>query len=167
MDDPLTLTYAYLWKLVEGFPEWSDMVRVGNRMYLDGTSRDPMKDVVKAADLPMVTLMPTDSENNLHSNSSSAILTQNFTIGIYSGEQRVNTVYFPLKWYTVQALAQFRATMQSVTWNDYPFIQKLEVPSSTDSLSEIDTAGNIISWDSLLTISVEMRFPNQLFLLEP
>ncbi len=163
--DPLTQTYDYIWELVEGFPPWADAVRVGNRLRLDDTKRDPLKDTLKAADLPQVILLPTDGANNLHSNSSSSVITQNFTIGISSGEQRVNEVYFPLKFYTLQALACFRQSLGNLTWKSYPFLKKLEIPTSTDSLDEFGDL-NIISWESLITISAEMWFPNTLFTQE-
>ena len=111
-----------------------------------------------------MTLLPTEANNNLHSNSSSAVLVQNFTIGIVAGEIKVNTVFFPLKFYTLQAIAHFRNDMGSVTWKDYPFLKKLEVPQATDTLNEYDAEGNVISWDSVLTISAEMWFPNELFI---
>lgn len=163
-DDPFSITYEYLWGLVEGYPPWAEMVRVGNRLHLNKNSRNPFKDTLKAADLPQVTLLPTESNNNLHSNSSTAVIVQNFTLGINSGELQVNKVYFPLKFYTLQALACFRLDLGSVKWKDYPFLKKLEVPQATDTISELDENGNIISWDSLVTISCEMWFPNDLFL---
>jgi hypothetical protein len=163
-EDPLSLTYAYLWKLVEQYPPWADMVRTGNRLHLDKNSRNPFKETLKAADLPQVTLLPTEANNNLHSNSSSAVIVQNFTLGINAGELQVNRVYFPLKFYTLQALACFRADMGTVKWKGYPFLKKLEVPQATDTISELDASGNIISWDSLITISCEMWFPNELFM---
>ena len=163
-DDPLSITYSYLWSLVEAYPPWADMVRTGNRLHLDGNSRNPFKETLKAADLPQVTLLPTDANNNLHSNSSSAVIVQNFTIGLYAGDLRVNESFFPLKFYTLQALACFRLNLGDVTWKDYPFLKKVEVPQSTDTITEFDATGNIMGWDSLLTISCEMWFPNTLFL---
>ena len=163
-DDPFSQVYAYLWELVESYPAWTDMVRVGNRMYLNKQSRDPFKETVKAADLPQVTLLPTDGANNFHSNSSSAVITQNFTLAIDTGQLQVNQVLFPLKFYTLQALACFRQNAGSLKWKDYPFLKKLEIPTYTDSLTEIDANGNIISWNAVLTISAEMWFPNTLLL---
>ena len=56
--DLFTQTYDALWKLFECFPAFTSEVEPGNRIKLNKRLRNPIKDVVRAADMPEVILYP-------------------------------------------------------------------------------------------------------------
>ena len=158
--DPYTQTYEYLWGLVLNSPDFTDSVRVGNRMNLAGDMRNPFKDVVRAADLPQVTLLPTDGTGNIGSNSNETMIMQNYTFGIDTGDLRLNQAgfLFPLKFAIIRALSSWCLTRGNLEWEGVKFLDDLNIPTSTDTITEIAAEGtNITSWESVLTVTTIMH----------
>ena len=76
--DPFSILYDAIWSLVDAFKPFSDFVRVGNRIRLDDRSRNPIKETIKAGDLPEVILWPFTGDANLHGTSSTTAITRRY-----------------------------------------------------------------------------------------
>lgn len=161
-DDPFSVVYEGLWKLVDDFKPFASTVRRGNRIKLDGASRNPTKQNVNTADLPEVTLQPTGGETNIHSNSSQTTITQRYMFMISTGDLRVDSLHFPLRWHVTRAVVLWKKKIGGITWRKQPFLEELNIPDTTEGESDPDRNRGIKGWSSLITIEVRMRFANVL-----
>lgn len=161
-DDPLSLVYEGLWKLVEDFEPFKDAVREGNRIRLDGRSRNPMKANVQAADLPEVILHPQGGESNLHANSSESRLTRRFAFLISTGDMRIDYLHFPLQWHVLRALTNWKEKIGELVWKGHAFLVDVNMPDTQEGESDPDRNRNIKGWSSIVTIETVMEFPTRL-----
>lgn len=161
--DPLTMVYDALWNLLEDFPPFTDQVAPGNRIRLNCKLRDPIKDVLRKADLPEVLIFPAGGLTNIHANSSESRLERTYQVLLTTGDKRVNELHFPLQWHIIQAVAAWPARMGGMTWRGQPFLIDVNLPDTTEGMSDPDQNRNIPGWSSVITIATVLNFnTNQL-----
>lgn len=104
-DDPFTYVLRQIWAALEDQPEFTELVPAGNRIKLyEGTS-DPNKYTFSIADMPFVKIEAAGGAINMAVDSTTAKITQIYSLVGVGGDLRINKHYFPLKWAILKALA--------------------------------------------------------------
>lgn len=108
-DDPFTEVLKKLWDLLEVSSEFSNLVRVGNRIKLwEGTLTADVKsdeESLSILDLPMVIIEPAGGVMNPIATSTDGNFIQTYRIKMMDGNLLLHKTYFPLKWAIFKALA--------------------------------------------------------------
>ena len=164
--DPFSQVFEGIWTLVEAFAPFSDQVRVGNRIRLDGESRNPIKQNIQHADLPEVILHPGGGDCQLHRNSSQSQVIKRFDFLISTGDLRVDYLHFPLQWHTIRAVANWKSVIGGLVWKGEPFLIDLDIPSKTEGESDPERNRGIKGWSSIITVQARMEFSTNLMRLE-
>ena len=150
-DDPFTQTLNRLWELLESHAPLADMVRLGNRIKLAGANGDPYKPQVMAADLPEVLIEPAGGQVDLFATSTSTRAVQDYAVTAVTGDLRVHTLLFPLKWELVKALSRSGDNL------GLPFVRKVRIAEQADRADRGKSA-RAAGWSLRLIVSVEMWF---------
>lgn len=107
--DPFSQVYNRIWDILEardGEGQWSQRVRPGNRINYAGQHRRPEKPTRAPADAPEVAIVPVPGGDlKLTSSSSSSRARQNYGIRVRTGDLRVHTALFPLRYEIFRAFA--------------------------------------------------------------
>ena len=105
-DDPITRVYRGIVALLRAHPDLTERVKPGNLLdYATGEYRQVRKPRRHAADLPEVVVTPAPGgEVQPYKSSKKSHLTQNFSVLIVTGDERVDDFLFPLKFAIFRAL---------------------------------------------------------------
>jgi hypothetical protein len=152
-DDPFTQTLNKLWDLLESHEEFTNLVRLGNRVKLTAADPDPYKPRAQSADLPEVRVEPNGGQAELFATSTSTRAVQNYAILVTTGDLRVNKLLFPLKWELMKALSKSGDNL------GLAFVKKVRIGELTES-TERKGAPGTRGWSGTITVTVEMWFPN-------
>ena len=96
--DPFSQMLTALWTILGAFPGFSSLVRLANQIRLDGTSQQPYKEELAAADLPEVVIEPAGGEVHYRDTFSSNRVVQKFKITAATDDLRFTKQLLPVKW---------------------------------------------------------------------
>lgn len=162
--DPFTQVYNAIWTELLAEPFIAAQVAAGNRIKFAGittNSRSPDKDNVASKDFPELRIVPTEGTPKLHASSNSANVSQRYSVQICSGDQRLDQVYFPLKWAVVRALSKWIKSgraLRELTWNAATFVRDVQLEQMPDGVREADANRGIFQWSTAAAIRVDMWF---------
>ena len=155
--DPFTLVYNRLWELVEATPEFTDMVKVKNRIKLTGLASDPMKNEVNDGDLPEVILSFQGLIGNLHSTSHTTSFDVRYNWVVSTGSRLVDTRLFPLQWALCIAMAKW-GTLTALTWSGSTFVKDMSSVAFDAGESNVERNRGITGWSTLWTVELKLIF---------
>lgn len=158
MTDPFTLIYNALWGMLESWPSFARMVRVGNRIKFTGKLREIVKHEVATRDLPEIRLITIDALPHLQrtSNSTSVLMTLQWQVS--TGDQRLDAILFPLKWEMMRAMSRWETALNALVWNDKPFAKLYRSQLAADGQLQADLVRGIKGWSIIWSCTVELWF---------
>lgn len=157
-NDPFSQVFSALWAMVEGCQAFTDLVPVGNRIRYDQNSRDPIKAVVQAADMPEVILVSDGLTANLHATSSTSMCIRRYTWLITTGDLRINEFCNPVEFAVFRAMLRWKEVLCELTYKGQPFVKRANVVSVTSGTSDPKQNRNLLGWSALWSVEVEMHF---------
>lgn len=96
MSNPFTQVYESFWGIVDTDPLLRNIVKVGNRIRFDTTSRTPNKPARQDADIPELTISPAGTAiPSLTASSTSAFFRLRYTITVIMNDLRVGSQVTP------------------------------------------------------------------------
>jgi len=147
--DPFTEVLQKLWEILEANSDFATAVKAGNRGKLwVGNVKPPIKDELSNSDVPYVSILPVGSTFNPFATSTDAIIEQTYGIRMVDGNLKINSAYFPLKFYIIQALANVDALL------GLSYVRKIDVGDGTDD----NDNSSIPGWEGGIDITVTMIF---------
>jgi len=157
--DPYTLVARALWGLLEASPQFCALVKAGNRIKFDHEFRSPVKAEVSSADMPEVRIVITSSTPGPNNTSCSHRDTVKWEIQISTGDKRMTSMLFPLRWVIFRAMADAsRVLLQTVDWHGEKFVKTCRPASVSDGRSQSDLNRGIVGWASLWAIETDLWF---------
>lgn len=156
--DPLTQVYEALFDLPWRRTTLCTLVRPGNRASFVGSSREPLKPTVGAADLPELRLVPRQATPHVQRTSSSTWWTIRFEYGIATGEQQLHLALFPIEWELLRAMADWATALQSLTWKTHPFVVVCHPLAVNEGMNDQDYNRGVTGWVAIWSCEVEMQF---------
>lgn len=158
MNDPFTLVYNALWSVMENWPPFVGMVRVGNRIKFSGELREIIKEEVSTQDLPEVRLITMDAVPHLQRTSNSTSTLMALMWQVSTGDQRFDAMLFPLKWEMLRAMSGWEAVLGVLTWNDKVFAKLYRPQTAADGELQADLKRGIKGWSIIWSCTVELWF---------
>lgn len=160
--DPFSLTYNWLWSLLESHSSLTALVEARNRIRYIGAGRDPHKDQITTSDLPEIRIIPSlKLQPHAHRTSSSSSFMRRFDVQITSGSLEISEAFYPVCWEVYRALATWVTSTPLPTWKDRTFIRNLLVEDSSDGVPNPELVRSIRGWVSIWTVAVELWFNTQ------
>lgn len=150
--DPLTRVYEAIWAWLEEQP-WIDRVKSGNRLSYTSDSRSPGKTLIGMGDLPELSVVPEGGAVGPTTGSTGQVV-QRYTVQLSSGDLRLQTHYFPIKWELVMSLLKLRAGRETLPNAD--FVKKLEVGTFRDLGFKEDRSDILLGWYGTVTIDAHL-----------
>lgn len=102
--DPFTQVYDGLWETLEAERDFTDLVRIGNRISFAGPEARPRKAELGYGDMPEVEIVPIGGEAQPWSTSTTLMAVERFEIRSVTGDQRIHEILNPLRWAILRAL---------------------------------------------------------------
>ena len=158
MTNPLTQLYTAIVETLAASDDFTALVKEKNRIVYTGTRRDPEKHSVQDADFPEVRLTPTGGEYGPERDTDGRTWIERYQILVATGEQRVDTRLFPVRWAIVRALADWQRILGELTWMDETFVLDFDVQSSDVGASEVDMRRGIDGWAAVVNLEAKMWF---------
>jgi len=152
LTDPYTQVYNALWDLLEAQTGLTKKVRFGNRIKLTGDNPQPYRREALNADFPELVIEPVSGGEITYS-STAIMIGQNFTIGIASGDLRLQKQAFPLKWEIIKALYKTRGNL------DLDFVTQVRLRDLTEMRLDEQSNRGASGWVVAIGVSVDMCFP--------
>lgn len=150
--DPFTEVYGKIWDLLEAHEGFTSLIRLGNRIRLDGSRKEPRKERVLDADLPEVVLLPAAGEAEPFATSDSVRLAQQYELQATSGDIRIDTAFFPLKYELIKALCRAEENL------GLAYVTNVRVLTVTDNLPDAEAERGLPGWVLRIVIAVDMWF---------
>ena len=158
MNDPFSLTYDLLWRLVERNNKLREYLSIGNRIKYDEHSS--VKREVADSDLPELALL-SGGASETERNSSHRYITKNYTWVIATGDNRINVVYNRIAFELYRSMVDFECEACKLEWCDCRFIENINITSVDEGTSFNDLERGISGWAALWNIEVRMVFSFQ------
>ena len=149
--DPFTEVYDELWTLLENCKDFTDRVRLANRIDLTEDKVDPLKSQVQTSDLPEALLFPSGGGGVAYT-STGIRIAQNYTLRVVSGQIRLHLTYLPIKWAVLKALTRYAGDTQ------HSYVKSVDVVDSPDALDADEEGRGTRGWAFAMTIQVEMHW---------
>lgn len=158
--DPFSQVYNALWSLADGSAQLTSLVRPGNMIRLNDTTRprSPLKDEVSNADLPEIVLVSNAVNGNLLNTSSSSMIIRQFQWIIATGDMSVVRRLLPIEFALFSAMCNWPTVLGSLRWNDQPFVKRCGLVSVDNGLTDSERNRGIRGWSAIWTVEVEMHF---------
>lgn len=156
-DDPFSIVFKSLWDCVENNQHVTSLVRLKNRVRLDQDTR-PIKPTVQDADLPELTLFPDGGTVSLRATSSGTKIIKRFAWMVATGQTLVTERILPVEFALIRAMADWPTKIGAATWNDKPFVKRVDMTDVVEGESDPERNRGIKGWSALLTIEIEMVF---------
>ena len=161
-DNPLTMVYSELWKIIEARSELDQLVVQGNRIrYDDRDNRDPHKDNISTQDVPEILLASEGITGNLKSSSNGTSLQFAYGVRTTTGDLRYTDFLAQVQWMLLGSLVDIRQTLGVLTWQGKKFIESVNLESTTIGFSDLDIiqgGDRKRGWADLMRFIVSMRF---------
>jgi hypothetical protein len=157
-DNPFAMVHRALWDMLEASDAFCELVPEGNRIKFYGEKRAPQKDTVMADDLPEVRIVSMQSTTTLTAASNLTATVRRFQIEIASGDQRFNTILFPVEWEVYLALLSWRETLGALKWADKQFVTRASLVQEQEGKTTVDLLRGIKGWTAIWAIDVAMYF---------
>jgi hypothetical protein len=157
--DPFSLVYSALWDLALASDRLLELVKPGNRLRFDQTTRDPFKDQIQDADMPELSLFPLGTASmNLHSTSCSSQIKRAFAWMLATGDVRVSYRSLPVQWALMCAMSNYKSVLTPLEWQGQRFVKKVEVVQVTETLLDTTQNRNIRGWSSIMNVEIDFIF---------
>lgn len=149
MSNPLTLVVNKFWEAVEFDPSISSLVKPGNRIKFNTSTRVPFKPSIQDADAPQMTIWPEGTTPSITASSTSSFYIQRLRVEIKSIDLRLDVTgnVYEIEWALYKILARAKDT-----WG-LCFINMVR-PVETQIVSNINgTKG----WDLSMRVEVQLN----------
>lgn len=156
-DNPLRLIHNALWTLLEANATITTEVKPGNRIKYITTKREPEKRDATSDDYTELKVVPVSSLPKLSASSSTDDWDVTWQIRVATAEQPLQTV-LDIQWEIFQALAKWKATMDTLTYNGKGFIKKAMAKRTTMTLDDSNENRAIRGWTAVWTGETELFF---------
>ncbi len=158
-DNPIRLVYAAIWEMLEAKTEFTNLVKIGNRIKYTNTTGDraPDKDTVSDADLPQVRVTHTGIIPHLFRVTGGSSLVIRWETEVASGDQRFATE-LDVAWAIYRAMTGWATHIQTLTWKDETFARLYRAQENDADFMKVNADRGISGWSSLWTGEVEMWF---------
>lgn len=158
MKDPLTLVYNALWDLLEAWPNFADLVKLGNRVkFTASDAHEPAKLQLSNADLPEVRVIAEGMTPHIQRTSSSSTVIYRYGVHIFTGSKSLHTLY-AVEWEVYRAMARWSEILTALTWNGKAFVVLARPTTVTDGYADNTLQRGIEGWASLWSCEVTMSF---------
>jgi len=151
--------YDGLWALAERSPDFTTLVKPGNRIkYNSVTDRAPIKEESMVADLPEVALVCAGTTANLYNTSSTSSCERNYSWIINTGDFRVNEFLHQVEWAIFVAMFGWRDILTALQWSGKSFVKHARILEVTQGQSNQSVNRGIRGWSAVWSCSVLMYF---------
>jgi hypothetical protein len=158
-DNPFTLTYTALAKLLLSNPRLKRLLEMGTLIRYDKTGTpNPAKKDVTPGDLPEIILIPSGFTSNLHATSSSSRVLRQYTLLVSTGTQELNYLLNQVQWEVLIAFANWKSVMGALEWRDAAFVKRVDVLSIDEGLSDPALNRGVKGWSAIWSCEIEMYF---------
>lgn len=166
MSDPFSLVYRALWDLAASQESFTSLVSLRSRIsFGDNENHTPLKNVIASADLPEVILAPTGGICNLHSTTSSSMITKRFMWLISTGDYRIDAgCLFPVEFALIRAMCNWKSALTSLTWAGARFVKRCDMLEVSEGDSDPERNRGLKGWSAMWACEVEMHFSTALLL---
>lgn len=158
-DNPFTLVYDALWRLVQQNPAFTESVPEGNRIRYDNPfDRSPVKKNVGAADLPELVLVADTLSANIHATSSSSKVVRQYKWMMATGDFRYSEFLAQLEWQVFTAMCDWQSTLAALCWREKTFVKRADLLSGAAGVSDLNLNRGIAGWSAIWRVELEMHF---------
>ena len=157
-NDPFTQVLDKLWEFLEAYEPFASLVKLANRIKVQGSNRTPYKAEVQDSDLPEVIIVPAGGETHLFRTSDSSSAVQLFEIRGTTGDLRTDRLFFPLKWALIRGVARMGHDLGIES--DVFKVTKVSVMEAADTQADEDANRGTQGWSCRLVLAVELWFQN-------
>jgi len=157
--NPLTQVHDSLWEMLESSEAWCELVEPGNRIKFSGRGVSPRKDQALEADRPEVQIRAITVDSFLNADSSNTKIIAAFEIQIATSQQGFDASLFPVLWETIKALHLYRSFLMALTWEEIPFVKRVQGRPGQIGVGQGDAAKGMLWWGCLWACEVEMWLP--------
>lgn len=171
--DPITIAAQGIWTVLESHEPLASLVRMGNRIKLDDTNRDPGKANVSTTDLPELAVFPTqweptDNQGRV-ATSNGRFLTVTFSIAIATDKLRTGdpSGIYPVLWEVIRALWIARNTVPGSPDVFYLWPSAGNFELGVRGANQGDPASGVAGWASMATVRVTFRLNAQSLGIDP
>jgi hypothetical protein len=157
--NPFDLVYDALWQMVLDSTPMSELVKPGNIIRYDQTSRDPYKKEVATEDLPELVLTSEGADDiNMHATSCTSMLRRTYAFMISTGDFRLQKILHPVEWALFCSMSDFRSRLGSLQWEGENFVKEANFVSVLNGTSDPDKNRGIRGWSAVWRCRVAMHF---------
>ena len=156
--DPYTVVIEGLWSLLEAREDFTELVKLGNRIKFMGKNREPVKAQIQTGDVPEVRIIVRGSTPHPIRTSNSSTDTVIFELQASSGDQRLDAYHNPLRWACFRAFAHVYDALKNLTWKDKTFVKNAKPTAVTDGVSQQDLDRGIKGWSAIWAVEVDLWF---------
>lgn len=164
MADPYTQVYDAIWDTLESSVDFTNLVRVGNRIKFAGDSRAPDKEHVMDADFPEVRVVTSGDVPHPLRTSSHSSVQKTFAIQIVTGDRLLDARIFPVQWAVHRALTNWPNTLGALTWNGEKYVTSFQFTEGVSNVDDDELNRGIAGWSTIWQCTVEMWFATSLML---
>jgi len=156
MADPLSEVYAEFWDQLETVSDLTDLVKAGNRLKFD--KRNAIKMNLSTIDVPELRVVVVGGEPKPRASNLRG-WTETYEIGVVTGDQRLEDVFFPLRWALIKAVHAVETGLILLDLSAYDgTVVSVNPQSVRDGVSAADEARGIDGWMTFWTVDVVMKF---------
>ena len=160
MNDPFTMVYTALYDMLMEREDFKELIRIGNQIRFDSdTDRDPIKENVSSNDLPEVALLVMNAtEVNIHSTSSTSMITRQYGWYVATGDLRLGEYLSPIEWAIYSGMLGWQTKITALQWCGKSFVKRVNFVDVTVGFTDIEANRGIRGWSSIWNCEVEMHF---------
>jgi len=158
-DNPMRMVYDALWNMLEGSTLFTTVVpRVANRIKLSDTTFVYDKDVLADADMPQVRIELVKQYPHLQATSDSSFLTQEWQIGVFTGDVRFLTL-LDVNWAIYRAMMGWETYLKNtLEWESKTFVELCRPLEIIETLSDAKFSYGNRGWIAVWRGEVRMHF---------
>lgn len=157
VNNPFGPIHDELWTLFEANTALKALVRVANRIKLDGKPVDPFKSQYADGDYPEIILVPSGGQFEPIFSSDASRLVQWYDIQTNDGDLVASNKFFPLKWQIIKSLAKFADNIRTKAYasETLKYVTRVFAEDIEEGMKPKDEH---VGWFGIIRISVLMSF---------
>ncbi len=157
VNNPFEPIHDELWKLFEANTALAALVKLGNRIKLDGKKVNPFKEQYADSDYPEIIIVPSGGQFEPVKSSDHSELVQWYDIEVNDGDLVATNKFFPLKWEIIKSLTKFAKNIRTNAYGSetLSYVKRVFVEDIEEAMKPKDEH---VGWFGIFRISVLMTF---------
>lgn len=154
VDNPFKPVHDAIWAVFEANTALKALVKLGNRIKLDGKNVNPFKQQQVDSDFPQLLVVPAGGQFEPIKTSDDSELVQYYDVHVSDSDLVVTNDFFPLKWEILKSITKFATNIRDGS-TDLSYVKRIFVEDIEEGLKPEDEQ---VGWTGIMRISVLMYF---------